>query len=408
MSQFTITCQCGEQFHLDGQSVGRRVKCRCGRVMEVRRKKKSFGTRLARAMERVGRAATAILPRRTVVARPVVTSRSTRLLAIAAWIYLGAVCAIAGIMWGLGDRSWFGTALLFIGRWIFLLPLVALVPLAFLWSRRSLVSLTFAAFIVLGPIMGMHTGWHRVFGAPNGFKLRMATFNAAGGVQLVGDIPNTMSALGADVLVIQECGAALAESLKEVSGWYHHDAVGLCLISRFPIRDTSVMDRSTLEAIKRGSDIGGSGAVVRYVLVTPNGPIQVTNLHLETPRKGLEHLRDLNVATLRQNTYLRDIESDLARRWVDAGIASERLPLIVAGDFNTPVESHIFQSHWGDLTDAFSRVGIGLGMSKYNGWIRVRIDHVLTNGDWHVSRAFVGDDLGSDHRPVVADLVLNR
>jgi len=36
------------------------------------------------------------------------------------------------------------------------------------------------------------------------------------------------------------------ESLKEVSGWFHHDAVGLCLVSRYPIRDTSVMDRSTL------------------------------------------------------------------------------------------------------------------------------------------------------------------
>ena len=71
-------------------------------------------------------------------------------------------------------------------------------------------------------------------------------------------------------------------------------------------------------------------------------------------------------------------------------------------------ESHIFQSHWGDLTDAFSRAGVGLGMSKYNGWIRVRIDHVLVNDDWHVSRAFVGDDLASDHRPVVADLVLKR
>jgi endonuclease/exonuclease/phosphatase family metal-dependent hydrolase len=349
-----------------------------------------------------------VLPRRTAVAKPAVRSRATRLVSIATWTYLGAVCAIAAIMWGLGDRWWIGTALLFIGRWIFLLPLVVLVPLSIVWSRRSLFELTVAAFIVAGPIMGMRTGWHRVFGAPSGFKLRMASFNAAGGAQLVGDIPNTMSTLGADVLAIQECGAALAESLKEVSGWFHHDAVGLCLVSRYPIRDTSVMDRSTLEAIKRGSDIGGSGAVVRYVLVTPEGPVQVTNLHLETPRKGLEHLRDLNIATLRQNTYLRDIESDLARRWVDAGVAVEHLPLIVAGDFNTPLESHIFQSHWGDLTDAFSRAGVGLGMSKYNGWIRVRIDHLLVNDDWHVSRAFVGDDLASDHRPVVADLVLKR
>lgn len=105
---------------------------------------------------------------------------------------------------------------------------------------------------------------------------------------------------------------------------------------------------------------------------------------------------------LEENTQLRDIESDLARHWADAG----RDPMIVAGDFNTPVESRIFQQHWGDITDAFSYAGSGFGMTKYNGWIRARIDHVLTGDGITPERAVVGQDLGSDHRPLIVDLTI--
>ena len=175
------------------------------------------------------------------------------------------------------------------------------------------------------------------------------------------------------------------------------------MLTRFPIVAAEVMDRSALARVRQDqSGIGGAGYVVRYTLRTPGGMVNVTNLHLETPRKGFEGLMAGNVEQLRLNTTLRDVESTLARRWVDAA----RGPTIVAGDFNTPVESRIFQEHWGDLADAFSRTGIGLGMTKYNGWIRIRIDHVLTNDALRPVRARVWTDVGSDHRPLIADLML--
>jgi endonuclease/exonuclease/phosphatase (EEP) superfamily protein YafD len=102
------------------------------------------------------------------------------------------------------------------------------------------------------------------------------------------------------------------------------------------------------------------------------------------------------------NTEIREIESHLARQWVEQGAG----PLVVLGDFNTPVESRIFRRHWGHLTDAFSHVGTGLGTTKYNGWIRIRIDHVLTSEDWHVEQVRMGSERYSDHRPLVVDLIL--
>jgi hypothetical protein len=178
------------------------------------------------------------------------------------------------------------------------------------------------------------------------------------------------------------------------------------MVTRFPIVAAEPMDRAALDRMKQDTPPGirGAGYVVRYTLATPGGPINVTNLHLETARKGFEGLMAGDVERLCLNTRVRSLESTLARRWTDAG----RSPTIVAGDFNTPVESRIFQDQWGDFADAFTRVGVGFGQTKHNGWIRIRIDHVLTDEAWHPVKAWVWRDVGSDHRAMVVDLMLVR
>jgi endonuclease/exonuclease/phosphatase (EEP) superfamily protein YafD len=92
----------------------------------------------------------------------------------------------------------------------------------------------------------------------------------------------------------------------------------------------------------------------------------------------------------------------MAREWVDAGDG----PTVVGGDFNLPVESSIFQRHWGDLINSFSAAGTGWGVTKRTTAIGVRIDHVLVGREWRVVSSFVGPEIGSDHLPLVTDLVL--
>jgi endonuclease/exonuclease/phosphatase (EEP) superfamily protein YafD len=407
MSRFTITCRCGEQLHLTSESVGRRIRCRCGRELKVRRRR-SRRAAAARSAEPGDRRARQRESRR--VGLRALAARLARVVAIASWAYLVLACLIAVVMWTLGDRWWLATILLFIGRWVFLLPLIVLVPGALIAAPRALVRLAIAALVVLGPVMGARTGWRLLGIPPSGTQIRVVSFNVAGGEHLVGKMQWLIDEMSPEVLAIQECGTELASSLAELKDWKRHDAPGLCVLSRYPIRHASVMDRSVLDAINRTSNLGGHSAAARYSIDTPGGPIELANVHLETPRRGLEGLAgpqpSFQIDRLRANTEWREIESDLVRHWVDDGVAESGAPLVVAGDFNTPVESRIFRQHWGDLVDVFSHAGIGLGMTRYSGWIRARIDHVLIGPGWHANASVVGDDYGSDHRPVIADITL--
>ena len=328
-----------------------------------------------------------------------------RALTVLSWAYLALVCISAITMWTLGDRSIVGTVLLFMGRWVFLLPLAVLVPAAFYYQRFLLWPLLAAGIIVVGPIVGVRTGWRRLLPTPTGPQVRVVSFNTDAGDFIAEFLPDFLGQWQPDIVAFQECNSRLAAAVSMSTGWNHHESQSLCLLSRFPIRSAEIMDRSALDRVKQSeaNEIGGAGFVVRFVLDSPDGPIRVGSLHLETPRKGFEAAAvDNDFRRLRLNTQIREIESDLARRWVSEGTG----PLIVLGDFNTPVESRIFQRHWGDLTDAFSAAGTGLGMTKYNGWIRARIDHVLASQEWRVTRAIVGPDTHSDHRPLIVDLTL--
>lgn len=408
----TIQCECGERYHAGAADVGRRLRCRkCGAMLDVAPPSSS-----ARASEQPAsgepKTRTRRRRRRSTTSagregrQPLLMPRSwtSRIVGWLVWTYLAAVSLIAITMWTLGDVTVVGTILLFMGRWVFLLPLLLLVPGALVMDRRMLAPLALATLVVLGPIMGARTGWRRLLPAAEGTRVRVVTFNAESGRLLVQRLPEMVVDWKADVLAFQECGEDFASILARVPAWHHYAGNSLCVLTRFPIREAAVMDRSALDEVKQAANnlVGGAGYVVRLTLDGPTGPLRVTNLHLETPRKGLEGLMAGDLRRLRSNTTIRGIESRLARRWADSGSG----PSIVLGDFNTPVESRIFQRHWGDLDDAFSVAGTGLGMTKHNGWIRARIDHVLVGPEWRVDRVTMGDQMGSDHRPLIVDLTL--
>jgi vancomycin resistance protein VanJ len=398
-----IRCPCGKAIDVPDKHAGMKIKCRqCGLIMIVPPAAVPVTRRIARWIRMRREAQRLSVKPRSIFA----PGRREVMLGYLAWAILAAACIVALLMWQYGDVWWPMTLLLFMGRWILLLPLAVLALAAVMLRRRALVPIALSAIVVAGPIMGFRLGWQRHLPHDAGVHLRVVSVNADEHELGAGGLTEFIERVQPNLLAIQECSAALMAELDGIRGWYHHHTGNLCFMSSYPITDSTLMDRRVLAQIHGENDtgIGGAGYVVRYTVQTPRGAVNVTNLHLETPRKGLEDLltSKFDLYRLRENTMLRGLESDLARRFVNEGT----LPTIVLGDFNTPVESQIFQRSWGDLTDAFSHAGFGFGMTKFNGWIRVRIDHVLAGPGVYVDHVGVGDDVDSDHRPLIVDLTV--
>ena len=397
MTRIRITCRCGEVLHADVAHVGRKVRCRCGRTHTVL---------LPRAMTPSSRGAGWRSAVRRVLAKRPHAGKSahphTGRYPLALWTVYGALVYLAlsvvavVVVWGFGDRAWFGTVALFSGRWLLLLPLPFLVIAAALFHRRSLLVLAGAAAIVVGPVMGFRPGIGALrTGASDGQILRVAAFNATGNIVSMSELLSLMRQWEIDVALIQECPIRHAH---EVTPWSVTMKNSLCAISRYPVRE---LDRINLDTIMpRNQSFGGTSTATRYELSLPNRTVTLVNVHLETARRGLRGLFNGDLGAISNNLVLRRAESRVTAEWIGDDVDN----VIVAGDFNMPVESVIYRASWSHLRNAYSRAGRGFGFTRDNGWIRVRIDHVLSGRNWRARRAWVGPAIGSDHRPVFAEL----
>ena len=313
------------------------------------------------------------------------------------WLLVLFTLLLAFVYHTFGDRTWWGTALIYSGRWPWLLPIGVVAPLAIAWRRSALVPLTLAALVVMGPVMGGTLSTVPLWS--KGKSLRILTYNVENGSVVAFRVRELLDAARPDIAGFQECGLPMHEALGRLEGWAVIDTTsGVCLISRYPLRAPPVlMQAENFQAA------GGSAVAKRYEVMSPIGTVNVFVLHLETPRHGVEHLLTdpTNAPRLIDaNNLLRETESRVVRRWVDSTSGAR----IVMGDFNLPVESVIWQRYWSSLDDSFNTAGNGWGFTRLNGWIRVRIDHVLLDGHLKAVGAHVGADWGSDHLPFMAEV----
>lgn len=327
-----------------------------------------------------------------------IRQRFSSWLAGACWAYAAAVLVVLGLLRWLGDIWWLATVLLYGPRWIWAVPLAVLIP-ASAWLRpRSLPVLLAVAIIVAGPIMGVRVPWRAWI--PRGWgqepTLRILSCN----LNVANPDPRALAELirqtTPDVVALQEWPGWDESALFPGPDWCIWTEGGVCLASRYPIRCAERLGEEAL---------GWDGVAVRYRLAAPRDDILVVVLHLESPREGLEAIRYgrwQGIPGLRANIALRSRQSDA----ISPLVAGAGGPLLIAGDFNLTDDSTIFRRNWSAYRDAFAAAGLGLGHTKRTRWFGARIDHILAGPAWRIRRCWVGPDIGSDHRPLIADLNL--
>lgn len=226
--------------------------------------------------------------------------------------------------------------------------------------------------------------------------LRVATWNTAGAPGTADEAVALATRTDTDVLVLQEVTPTAREHLTAALDEQfphrvavHHPRLGAVLVlSRHPVAD------------QREVRTPGGRTVVVARLDVGGRPVQLVPLHLTTACRTCG-----TSFTERRRVDGTTSHVELARvlQAID-----HRVPVVVAGDLNTTERSQPYRTLTGaGFADPHRAVGTGPGFTwPADRWFpAVRVDWILTRG-LAPAGAWVDRAAGSDHRPVVVDLLL--
>jgi len=222
--------------------------------------------------------------------------------------------------------------------------------------------------------------------------LRLFDANVLAGNRSAGSYAEEIRRSGADIVVLEEPSPTFVTAL-ETSGALDDlphrvmvsrtDPFAMMIASRLPVTEDDVVSAH------------GRPILVRMTVTLDGEPIRLFAYHAVAPIGGNR----------------QDWEAELAV--LGDAVAAEHRPVVVAGDFNATWGNRSFRRLLDQgLTDAAAARGKPFQMT----WPRdrrfippmLRIDHVLTTKQLVVTRIESGTGRGSDHRPLVADVVRPR
>ena len=281
------------------------------------------------------------------------------------------------------------------------------------WAWRLIA--VAALGLVVTIIMGLTIGHADTGSGP----LRMMTYNikayrAAHQAGVYAALEREVAQQRPDLLVMQDAGdltaarryapsngQPIAQSIFAGRNVFSHDQY--IVVSRYLLRDCRAGDLSFR---------GQPHSYVRCIVDVDGKEIELFTAHLLSPRRGLNATRREGAEGI--DDWQRNFEDRLSQsRTLAADVAKRQRPLIVAGDLNAPETSPVIRTLLGQgLRDAFSSAGHGYGYTHGHSTMLaisfLRIDHILVSPEIGVVDAFAGGKEGSEHRPVIADLLLKR
>lgn len=251
--------------------------------------------------------------------------------------------------------------------------------------RLILPASLLAGITVLLVIAGLHGAAAEAAPGSQRF-LRVATFNLWSGNDHMDEVAKFLAEIDADAIVLQEVtsehGTVLRQALQSRYP-FSLGETGLVILSKHPILAEGRIDRPDYFP-------PWISQVLRWARLDVNGTtFELVGVHLSRPY--YPELQQQDIAALTE--FVR----------------GQTLPLVVAGDFN--------MSPWMKRLGHFERSS---GLKRYNTfhltWPMQRknlpllplvaIDHVFASPQFAAIATEGGPRLGSDHRPVFADIAL--
>lgn len=227
-----------------------------------------------------------------------------------------------------------------------------------------------------------------VTASPAADVLRVLTLNIYARNRTPDAVLNYIENADADVVVLSEVRPEFMAMAVERLGNlypYRHDAsrrgyFGMALLSRIPLDDAQTHQLGVSDYPSIEATLTWQGKVITLYGAHPHPPLGARG-------------------TVRRDSELAEIQALLTR--IEG-------PLILAGDLNASPWSAILS----DLSNATGLRNVALGKGIRPTWwygslvLGLPYDHVMVSPEWQVASYQVGDDVGSDHFPVMADLYL--
>ncbi len=332
-------------------------------------------------------------------------------------IYGLILAAISFLNWKGPDFFWLGALNLYLPQVFWTVPGILLALLSFKVDRSWSWIPILCILWVLGPIMGFCWSPDRPEPPPGDATLRVMTWNIKYKAPKSTVLLDEISRCSPDVVLFQDAYRSLRGPLGNYfRKWHVYTSEQYVIASRYPL--------SHLETLELPLSGRGKQRFLRCRVYLGPRVVSLYNIHFVTPRQSLNAIKatrkrigDLPEAgsTLVRNAKIRTAQAEAVAKY----LRDEPGPVILAGDLNAPDPSRVCATlREAGLHDAFAEGGKGYGYTyghfllkdRYP-WLRVswmRIDHIMVSSGFTARRCWTGTGRASDHRPVIADLILKN
>ncbi len=192
-----------------------------------------------------------------------------------------------------------------------------------------------------------------------------------------------------DIAIVLEVNDKWIENIKTINKYYEYslecpseDNFGIALYSKLPLKN---------QKIEYWSDY--AVPVIKADISIRNQIFTLYCVHT-LPPTNKEYL-------LARNTMLKNIASKI----------NNKEKIIVAGDFNTTIFSHIYKNtikKEGGIDAQSQQSEIkGTWTTKFPEILRITLDHIIVSKNIQIQNYNRGNKIGSDHFPIYATLQLN-